>query len=99
MGLRSIVGFVSQSAFLHFEEAAVCAEILAVEHGDAVFVMFGYKLPVHSVALDVLDALPPPAGHGHIVNNARFLEGGRGTEFIVETGGDLGELPAFLSAK
>jgi hypothetical protein len=69
-----------------------------MEHGGAVPVMFGDELAVHSVALDVPDALLAPAGYGYGVDE-RFFESGRGTEFIVETGDEIEESLGFLAAQ
>jgi hypothetical protein len=69
-----------------------------VEHGGAVFVVFGDELAVHGVALDVPDALLAPAGYGHGVDEG-FFEGGGGTELIVESGDEVQESLGFLAAE
>jgi hypothetical protein len=69
-----------------------------MEHGGAVFVVFGYQAAIHSVALDVPDALLAPARYGHGVNE-RLLESGSGTELILKSGDQVEESLGFLAAE
>ena len=78
-------------------ESHGCQET-GMEHGCAVFVVFGYQAAIHSVALDVPDALLAPARYGHGVSE-RFLERCSGTELIVKSGDEVEESLGFLAAE